>query len=80
MLLCVVPLASSVALVGYISFKNGSKAVEKLASELQKEINLTVEQELNNYLNIPNKVNQINLGNANLGIGVIFLFTKVHPV
>lgn len=68
MILCVIPMVSSVALVGYVSFRNGTKAVENLAEQLQKEIHSKVEQELNNYLAIPTQVNQINLDNHYLGI------------
>jgi signal transduction histidine kinase/DNA-binding response OmpR family regulator len=67
-LLCVVPMVSSVALVGYISFRNGTKAVENLAQQLQQEVHSKVELELTNYLTIPTQVNQINLDNRNLGI------------
>jgi signal transduction histidine kinase/CheY-like chemotaxis protein len=68
MILSVVPMVGSVALVGYVSFKNGTKAVENLAKQLQQEIHSKVERELNNYLTIPNQVNQINLENHRLGI------------
>ncbi|MEI6065494.1 MAG: hypothetical protein WCQ26_12940, partial [Pseudanabaena sp. ELA748] len=66
-LLCVVPMVSSVALVGYISFRNGTKAVENLAQQLQQEVHSKVELELKNYLTIPAQVNQINVDNRNLG-------------
>jgi signal transduction histidine kinase/DNA-binding response OmpR family regulator len=68
MILCVVPMVGSVALVGYVSFRNGTKAVENLAKQLQQEIHSKVERELNNYLKSPNQVNQINLDNHRLGI------------
>jgi signal transduction histidine kinase/DNA-binding response OmpR family regulator len=68
MILCVVPMVTSVAVVGYISFRNGTKTVENLAQQLQQEIHSKVEQELNNYLTIPLQVNQINLDHRNLRI------------
>ncbi len=68
MILCVVPMVGSVVLVGYVSFRNGTKAVENLAKQLQQEIHSKVERELNNYLTSPNQVNQINLDNHRLGI------------
>jgi signal transduction histidine kinase/CheY-like chemotaxis protein len=68
MILCVVPMVGSVALVGYVSFRNGTKAVENLAKQLQEEIHSKVERELNNYLKTPKQVNQINFDNHRLGI------------
>ena len=61
-------MVSSVALVGYISFRNGTKAAENLAQQLQKEVYSKVELELKNYLTIPTQVNQINIDNRNLSI------------
>ncbi|MGY6530305.1 MAG: hypothetical protein ACXITR_10285 [Cyanobacterium sp.] len=67
-LLFVIPLLSSIGLVGYISFNSSSRAVEKLAQQLQKEINSKVEQQLNNYLSQPLEINQLNISNRELGI------------
>ncbi|MBE9221168.1 response regulator [Cyanobacterium stanieri LEGE 03274] len=67
-LLFVIPLLSSIGLVGYISFNSSSKTVEKLAEQLQTEINSKVEQQLNNYLSQPLKINELNLSNRELGI------------
>ncbi|MGI0480457.1 ATP-binding protein [Geminocystis sp. CENA526] len=66
-LLLVIPMISSVGLVGYVSFSNSSKTVEKLARELQREINEKVEQELTYYLSTPLQINQINLDNRYFG-------------
>ncbi|WP_237741231.1 hybrid sensor histidine kinase/response regulator [Geminocystis herdmanii] len=61
-------MISSVGLVGYISFSNSTKAVAKLATELQIEINEKVEQELSYYLSTPLQINQINLDNNSFGM------------
>lgn len=67
-LLLVIPMLSSVGLVGYVSFSNSTKAVAKLARELQIEINEKVEQELSYYLSTPLQINQINLDNNSFGM------------
>jgi hypothetical protein len=47
-------------LVGYLSFKNGQIAVNKLADQLMDRTNDIVKQHLDSYLSTPHIVNQIN--------------------
>ncbi|MBD2453095.1 response regulator [Nostoc sp. FACHB-87] len=64
----VLQIFAAVSLVGYLSFRNGQKAVNNLADQLTTKVNGLVEQHLNTYLATPHQVNQINLAAVNLGI------------
>ncbi|MBD2203252.1 response regulator [Calothrix sp. FACHB-1219] len=64
----------AVGLVGYLSFKNGEKAVQELAEQLMKRTSSQVDNHLDAYLSVPHKVAQINadavrLGLLNVGVG-----------
>jgi signal transduction histidine kinase/class 3 adenylate cyclase/CheY-like chemotaxis protein len=56
-----------VSLVGYLSFKNGQKAVLELADTLQAEISSRIQEHLANYLEKPHTISQLNAGAAQLG-------------
>ncbi|NJK66157.1 MAG: response regulator [Microcoleus sp. CSU_2_2] len=56
-----------VSLVGYLSFKNGQKAVLELADNLQGEISSRIQEHLANYLEKPHTISQLNAGAAQLG-------------
>ncbi len=58
----------AVGLVGFLSFKNGQKAVNDLADQLMNRTSDIVEQHLNSYLSAPNKVNQINADTIEMGL------------
>ncbi|OCQ99000.1 hybrid sensor histidine kinase/response regulator [Nostoc sp. MBR 210] len=64
----VLQIFAAVSLVGYLSFRNGQKAVNNLADQLTTKVNGLVEQHLNTYLATPHQVNRINLAAINLGI------------
>ncbi|MBD1846732.1 response regulator [Cyanobacteria bacterium FACHB-63] len=51
----------TVGLVGYLSFKNGQKAVNELADQLIDKTNQLVAQRLDSYLATPWQINQLNL-------------------
>lgn len=51
---------AAVSLVGYLSFKNGQKAVNNLAEQLMSKFNRLVDQHLDTYLATPHQINQIN--------------------
>lgn len=51
----------TVGIVGWLSFQAGQKAVNEVVSQLQNEISARVEQNLEAYLDIPEKINQTNL-------------------
>ncbi len=63
----VLQIVGAVGLVGYLSFKNGQKAVNNLASQLMSEVSLRVEQNLQVYLTTPHQINQSKLDTIKLG-------------
>ncbi|MEG4502741.1 ATP-binding protein [Microcoleus sp. F6_B4] len=64
----VLQIVGAVGLVGYLSFKNGQKAVNNLASQLMSEVSLRVEQNLQVYLTTPHQINQTKLDAVKLGL------------
>ncbi|MEG4342505.1 ATP-binding protein [Microcoleus sp. A003_D6] len=64
----VLQIVGAVGLVGYLSFRNGQKAVNNLASQLMSEVSLRVEQNLQVYLTTPHKINQSKLDAVKLGL------------
>jgi len=64
----VLQIFAAVSLVGYLSFRNGQKAVNELADQLTNKVNGLVEQHLDTYLATPHQVNQINLSAIKLGM------------
>ncbi|GAB4366243.1 MAG: hypothetical protein Kow00121_03490 [Elainellaceae cyanobacterium] len=63
-LLLVVPfvlqIVGAVGLVGYLSFRNGNRAVNDVATQLRSELTARIEQQIRNYIEIPFQINQIN--------------------
>lgn len=64
----VLQIFTAVSLVGYLSFKNGQKAVNELADQLIVKVNGLVDQHLDTYLAVPRQINQINVDATNLGM------------
>lgn len=64
----VLQIFGAVSLVGYLSFKNGQKAVNNLAEQLMDRTSNIVDEHLNSYLSIPHKVNQINADAIQMGL------------
>ncbi|MEG4485662.1 ATP-binding protein [Microcoleus sp. D2_18a_B4] len=64
----VLQIVGAVGLVGYLSFRNGQKAVNNLASQLMSEVSLRVEQNLQVYLTTPHQINQTKLDAVKLGL------------
>jgi signal transduction histidine kinase/DNA-binding NarL/FixJ family response regulator len=56
----VLQIFAAVGLVGYLSFKNGQKAVNDLANQLIDKANQQVDDHLDMYLAFPHKLNQMN--------------------
>jgi diguanylate cyclase (GGDEF)-like protein/PAS domain S-box-containing protein len=50
----------AVGLTGYLCFRNGEKAVSKLATQLRGEITYRIIDRLDSYLKVPHQINQIN--------------------
>ncbi|NES22281.1 MAG: response regulator [Symploca sp. SIO3E6] len=63
----VLQIVGAVGVVGYLSFRNGQRAVNEVATQLLHEVNARVEQNLQAYLTVPHQVNQINAAALNLG-------------
>jgi signal transduction histidine kinase/CheY-like chemotaxis protein len=64
----VLQVFGAVGLVGYLSFKNGQQAVNDLADRLMDKSSNLVSKHLDNYLETPQKINQINLDAIELGL------------
>jgi signal transduction histidine kinase len=64
----VLQIFGAVSLVGYLSFKNGQKAVNDLADQLMERTSNTVDQHLNSYLSTPHKLIQINADLIKMGL------------
>lgn len=56
----VLQILGAVGLVGYLSFRNGQKAVNDLASQFRDELANRIERELKSYLALPPIINQLN--------------------
>ncbi|MBE9227795.1 response regulator [Phormidium sp. LEGE 05292] len=63
-LVLIVPFAlqtfGAVALVGYLSLRNGQKAVNDVATQLRQEISSRIEGEIKQYIEMPHILNQMN--------------------
>jgi len=57
----VLQIFGTVGLVGILSFRNGQRAVNDLASQLQSEIAARIEQQLRGYMDFPFLLTQINV-------------------
>src|SRR4028118_1149711 len=57
----ILQIVGAVGLVGYLSFRNGQKAVNNLASQLMSEVSLRVKQNLQAYVTTPHQINQSKL-------------------
>ena len=64
----VVQIVGAVGLVGYLSFMNGQKAVNDLATRLRSEISDRIDQHLDTYFATPHQINQINRDAIDLGL------------
>ncbi|ESA35885.1 pas pac sensor protein [Leptolyngbya sp. Heron Island J] len=53
-------IVGAVGLVGYLSFRNGQKAVNELAIQLRHEVTARIEQELQSYFETPHEINRLN--------------------
>lgn len=64
----VLQIFTAVGIVGYLSFKNGQKAVNDLALRLSSEVSNRVEQHLDTYLATPHQINQLNAHAVEMGL------------
>jgi PAS domain S-box-containing protein len=63
----ILQIFAAVGLTGYLSFRNGQKAVNNVAIQLQTEISRRVEQNLETYLDTLHQINQTNEIAINIG-------------
>lgn len=64
----VLQIFAAVGLTGYLSLRNGEKAVQELSLKLRTNITERVRQHLDVYLAIPHQINQINAGAIEQGV------------
>jgi class 3 adenylate cyclase len=64
----IIPIILSTGLVGWLSFRNGQRAINDLTLQLQSETTSRVRQYLDGYLATPHQLNQINLDAWQLGL------------
>ncbi|MEH1837669.1 MAG: ATP-binding protein [Nostoc sp.] len=64
----VIQIFAAVGLVGYLSFKNGQKAVNDLANQLMSKTDSLVDEHLDTYLATPHQINQINIDAIDQGL------------
>ncbi|MFB2772810.1 EAL domain-containing protein [Pelatocladus sp. BLCC-F211] len=57
----VLQVVAATSLVGYLSFRNGQKAVNDLALQLSNEVSNRVDQHLDTYLSTPHQILQFDL-------------------
>jgi PAS domain S-box-containing protein len=56
----VIQVIAAVGLVGYFSMRNGQKTIDILTTQYTQEVTQRIELYLNNYLNLPYSINQMN--------------------
>jgi signal transduction histidine kinase len=64
----VIQIFATVGLTGYLSLRNGQKAVNEMANQLMDEVSSRIDLQLETYLSIPPKINQIHANNYRLGL------------
>ncbi len=66
--LFVIQISTAVSLTGYLSYINGQKAVNDLATQLQNEVAGRIHQHLQAYLETPHLLNKTHLSAIQLGM------------
>jgi hypothetical protein len=61
-------IAGVVGLVGYLSFRNGQRTVNSLASQLRHEVTARIEQKLRGYFETPHEINRLNASALERGL------------
>jgi signal transduction histidine kinase len=64
----VLQIVGTVGLVGYLSTKNASEAIDNLADQLMKQVGDRVESHLDDYFDAPHRINQINIDSIEVGL------------
>jgi signal transduction histidine kinase/CheY-like chemotaxis protein len=63
----IIQISAAVGLTGYLSIRNGQKAVNDVATQLRTEISARVNQYLNTYLATPHLISRISADDVRLG-------------
>lgn len=61
-------ISIAVGLTGWLSLRNGQKAINDLAHQLEIEVSDRIEQHLDDYLSTPHQINQINADAVRLNL------------
>ena len=56
----VLQIFTAVSLTGWLSLRNGQKAVNDVATQLRQELIARIEGELKQYINKPHDINRVN--------------------
>ena len=64
----VLEILVAVGLTGWFSLRNGQRAVNDLATQLEYEVASRIEQHLEDYLSVPEQINQTNAEAIRLGL------------
>ncbi len=56
----IVQIFGAVSIIGWLSLRNGQKAVNDVASQLRTELTARIEQELKQYISKPHDINHVN--------------------
>jgi signal transduction histidine kinase/CheY-like chemotaxis protein len=64
----VVQIFTAVGLTGYLSIRNGQKAVNELAHQLRNEVSARIDQHLDSYLATPRQLAQMNADSIKVGL------------
>ncbi|NES80050.1 MAG: PAS domain S-box protein [Moorea sp. SIO2B7] len=67
-----------VGLTGYLSFRNGQKAVNELVTQLSNSVTARIDQRLQNYLNTPHLIQQVQADAVRNGTLNITDFSKLE--
>ena len=70
----VLQIVAAVGVTGYLSFRNGQKAVNELATQLRSEVGARIDQHLDSYLLTPVAINQMNVDAFELGLLDLYKF------
>ncbi|WP_341733385.1 PAS domain S-box protein [Microcoleus sp. EPA2] len=62
-----VQIVGTVGVVGWLSFQNGQRAVNDVATQLRREITDRIKDRIENYMSIPHIVNHLNVQGLKLG-------------
>ena len=89
LLLLVGQVIGAVGLVGYLSFRNGQRAVNKLATQLRQEVTARIERELQGYFEKTHEINRVNASafaqgfldvrNATFGESQLYQQLRISP-